>query len=106
MADSELYVHHCVPRRRGGKRGLIKRDWPHQKGRWDRLKTVLKLKLVKDSEVAKVLLNMLVNVLLLGPVVSTSHQYSEPQGTSLCAMAITYICTTCGAFTQFRFNTS
>ena len=36
-----------------------------QKGHWDRLTTVLKL---KDSEVAEVLLDTLVNFLLLGPI--------------------------------------
>ena len=37
-----------------------------QKGHCDLLKTVLKLKLVKDSEVAEVLLDTLVHFLLLG----------------------------------------
>ena len=38
-----------------------------QKGRWDRLKTVLKLKLVKDSEVSEVLLDTLVIFFIIRP---------------------------------------
>ena len=64
----------CAPLRSAAKRRKKEFDTARlatqvtlkdQKGRWDCLKTVLKLKLVKDSEVAEVLLDMLVNFLLL-----------------------------------------
>ena len=66
----------------------------NQKGRWDRLKTVLK---IKDSEVADILFDTLVHFL---PSASISI------GSIPGAPALGYGYVACGAFTQFRFNTS
>ena len=78
MADSDRRVVHAllrsVTKRRKkefDKARLATRvTLNDQKGHWDPLKNFLKLKLVKDSEVAEVLLDMLANFLLLDPVVS------------------------------------
>ena len=59
----------------------------NQKGRWDRLKTLLKM---KDNEVAEILLDTLVHFLIIRPYPSASIGIASIPG----------------AFTQFRFNTS
>ena len=72
-----------------------------QKGRWDRLNTVLKM---KDSEMAEILFDTLVHFLIITirPYPSMSIGIRSIPGASALGYGYVAHC----AFTQFRFNTS
>ena len=89
MADSDRRVARA-PLRSATKRRkkvLDKARLATRATRWDRLKTLLKM---KDNEVAEILLDTLVNFLIIRPYPSASIGIASIPG----------------AFTQFRFNTS
>ena len=100
MADSDRRVV-CAPLHSATKRRKKEFDkarlatrvtLKNQKERWDRLKTVLKM---KDNEVAKILLDTLVHFLIISPYPSTSIGIGLIPG----APALCYGYVACGAFT-------
>ena len=72
----------------------------NQKGRRDRMKTVLKM---KDSEVADILFDTLVHFLIF-TIIAPSASIGIGSIPGVPALGYGYVA--CGAFTQFRFNTS